>query len=100
MSLLLAFLIALSKVTSAFGKLTAASVFSSDSFIREKDHGSRRTILETGFKLFDFFFYGNTNFLFFHFFFFFIFLAFERNINRLDVTISIDVDKICLFQVR
>lgn len=100
MSLLLAFLIALSKVTSAFGKLTAASVSSSDSFIREKDHGSRRTIFETGFKLFDFFFYGNTNFLFFHFFF--IFLAFERNINRLDVidTISIDVDKICLFQVR
>lgn len=96
MSLLLAFLIALSKVTSAFGKLTAASVSFSDSFIREKDHGSKRTIL--GFKLFDFFFHGNTNFLFFHFFF--IFLAFERNINRLDVIDTISIDKICLFQVR
>lgn len=43
-----------------------------------------------GFKLFDFSFYGNTNFLFFHFFFF-IFFVFERNIDHLvDIINTID----------
>lgn len=55
-------------------------------------------VLETGFKLFDFFFLWRyvTNFLFFHsFFFFFVSFVFERNIDHLvDVIDTISIDKV------